>query len=52
MKPFAFAAFRAKLEQYAAYRAQLTDGPVAQDDVDRMFGSLRAASGPGGCRRG
>lgn len=46
VKPFAFSTFRAKLEQYAAYRAQLTDGPVAQDDVDRMFGSLRT-SGPG-----
>lgn len=46
VKPFAFATFRAKLEQYAAYRAQLTDGPVAQDDVDRMLGSLRTA-GPG-----
>ena len=51
VKPFAFAAFRAKLEQYAAYRAQLTEGPVAQDDVDRMFGSLRA-SGPGSLPKG
>ena len=52
VKPFAFAAFRAKLEQYAAYRAQLSDGPVAQDDVDRMFGSLRATSGPGRLPKG
>lgn len=51
VKPFAFAAFRAKLEQYAGYRAQLTDGPVAQDDVDRMFGSLRS-SGPGQLPKG
>jgi response regulator of citrate/malate metabolism len=51
VKPFAFATFRAKLEQYAAYRAQLTEGPVAQDDVDRMFGSLRT-SGPGQLPKG
>jgi len=51
VKPFAFATFRAKLEQYAAYRAQLTDGPVAQDDVDRMLGSLRT-SGPGALPKG
>jgi response regulator of citrate/malate metabolism len=51
VKPFAFATFRAKLEQYAAYRDQLTDGPVAQDDVDRMFGSLRT-SGPGQLPKG
>lgn len=51
VKPFAFATFRAKLEQYAAYRAQLSDGPVAQDDVDRMFGSLRT-SGPGQLPKG
>jgi len=46
LKPFTFATFRAKLEQYAAYRAQLTaassSGPdVAQDDVDRVFDTLR-----------
>ena len=43
LKPFSFAAFRTKLEQYAAYRAQLagtTD--VLQDDVDQLFGALRA----------
>jgi response regulator of citrate/malate metabolism len=51
VKPFAFAAFRAKLEQYATYLAQLSDGPVAQDDVDRMFGSLRA-TGPGHLPKG
>jgi response regulator of citrate/malate metabolism len=51
VKPFAFAAFRAKLEQYAAYRTQLTEGPVAQDDVDRIFGSLRA-TGPGQLPKG
>jgi response regulator of citrate/malate metabolism len=51
VKPFAFATFRAKLEQYAAYRAQLTGGTVAQDDVDRMLGSLRSAT-PGRLPKG
>lgn len=47
LKPFTFATFRAKLEQYAAYRAQLADAPdqVAQDEVDRLMGSLRSAPG-------
>ncbi len=46
LKPFTFATFRAKLEQYSAYRAQLaaTPGDVVQDEVDRMLGSLRAGS--------
>jgi response regulator of citrate/malate metabolism len=46
LKPFTFATFRAKLEQYAAYRAQLATAPeqVAQDEVDRMFGSLRTGA--------
>ena len=44
LKPFTFAMFRTKLEQYAAYRAQLTQSPgeVAQDQVDEMLGALRA----------
>jgi response regulator of citrate/malate metabolism len=43
LKPFTFATFRAKLEQYAAYRAHLEASPaeVVQDEVDRLFGSLR-----------
>jgi response regulator of citrate/malate metabolism len=47
LKPFTFATFRAKLEQYAAYRAQLAAAPteVAQDEVDRLFGSLRQTPG-------
>jgi response regulator of citrate/malate metabolism len=47
LKPFTYPTFRAKLEQYAAYRAQLATAPeqVAQDEVDRMFGSLRTAAG-------
>ncbi|MCX6399425.1 MAG: response regulator [Propionibacteriales bacterium] len=46
LKPFTFATFRAKLEQYAAYRAQLADAPdeVVQDEVDRLLGALRPAS--------
>lgn len=45
LKPFTFASFRSKLEQYAAFRAELaeTPGPVAQDEVDRAFGSLRTS---------
>jgi response regulator of citrate/malate metabolism len=43
IKPFTFPTFRAKLEQYADYRAQLAAAPeqVAQHEVDRMLGSLR-----------
>ena len=43
IKPFTFASFRAKLEQYAAYRSQLAAAPteVVQDEVDRLMGSLR-----------
>lgn len=46
LKPFTFAMFRAKLEQYAAYRAQLTAAPdeVVQDEVDQMLGALRGRS--------
>jgi response regulator of citrate/malate metabolism len=44
LKPFTWPTFRAKLEQYAAYRAQLTAtaGDVAQDEVDSMLGALHA----------
>ncbi len=43
LKPFTYPMFRAKLEQYAAYRAQLTAAPgaMAQDEVDEMLGALR-----------
>jgi response regulator of citrate/malate metabolism len=44
LKPFTFASLRGKLEQYAAYRAQL-DGAgeaVVQDEVDELLGLLRA----------
>lgn len=50
LKPFSFATFRAKLEQYAAYRAGLAGAAdeVVQDEVDRLLGALRptAASAP------
>jgi response regulator of citrate/malate metabolism len=54
LKPFTFATFRAKLEQYAAYRAQLATASeqVAQDEVDRLFGSLRTGSGGGRLPKG
>ena len=47
LKPFTFAAFRTKLEQYAAYRSRLGDTreEVVQEEVDRLLGLLRA--GPG-----
>jgi len=48
LKPFTFATFRAKLEQYAAYRASLADSleaeRVDQEDVDALLGSLRTTS--------
>ena len=44
LKPFTFAGFRAKLLQYAEYRATLAGaGEVGQDDVDSLFGALRTA---------
>ncbi len=44
LKPFSFATFRTKLEQYAAYRAQLagSSAEVVQDDVDQLMGTLRS----------
>jgi response regulator of citrate/malate metabolism len=44
LKPFTFATFRTKLEQYAAYRERLgaSGGEVAQDELDAMFGTLHA----------
>ncbi|HET9499389.1 MAG TPA: response regulator [Marmoricola sp.] len=47
LKPFTFAGFRAKLEQYAAYRSRLgeTEPQVVQDEVDQIIGLLRSAGG-------
>lgn len=44
LKPFTFAGLRGKLEQYAAYRAQLgaAEQEVVQDEVDQLLGTLRA----------
>jgi response regulator of citrate/malate metabolism len=43
LKPFTFSMFRAKLEQYAAYRRRLGTDPdeVVQDQVDQLLDSLR-----------
>jgi response regulator of citrate/malate metabolism len=43
LKPFTFSTFRAKLRQYADYRALLAEAPaqVAQHEVDRAFDALR-----------
>lgn len=45
LKPFTFAAFRTKLEQYATYRERLAASrpQVVQDEVDSLFGLLRSA---------
>jgi response regulator of citrate/malate metabolism len=54
LKPFSFAAFRTKLEQYAAYRAQLagTSADVVQADVDQLIGTLRARASSGDLPKG
>ena len=44
LKPFTFATFRAKLEQYAAYRASAEAEKLDQEDVDALLGSLRTTS--------
>jgi response regulator of citrate/malate metabolism len=48
LKPFTYAGFRAKLDQYADYRARLTaaDSDVGQQDVDEMLGVLRTTPQP------
>lgn len=42
LKPFTYAGFKAKLEQYAAYRAQLAESAqsVVQGEIDAMFDAL------------
>ncbi|MHA6629535.1 response regulator [Pseudonocardia sichuanensis] len=53
VKPFTFSAVRRKLESYLEYRQRLGSGPVvAQDDVDELFGTLRAPVGAGGLPKG
>ena len=43
LKPFTFAAFRDKLDRYAAYRRQMgdTDEVAAQHEIDRVLAALR-----------
>ena len=47
IKPFSFAAFKVKIEQYVAYRDQLDAQPtsVAQSDVDAVLRTLRPQRG-------
>lgn len=46
LKPFTFATFRSRLEQYADFRSRVVTAPdeVVQDEVDRMLGALRPAA--------
>ncbi len=51
LKPFTYASFRTKLEQYLAYREQLVGGEnpadqVDQDRLDQVLGALRPAAAP------
>jgi response regulator of citrate/malate metabolism len=48
LKPFTYAGFRTKLDQYADYRARLTasESTVGQEEVDQMLGTLRATREP------
>lgn len=43
VKPFSFAAFRDRLEQYADYRRRMVEaaGPATQAEIDALLGSLR-----------
>ncbi|MGC5169468.1 response regulator [Microbacterium sp. DT81.1] len=43
LKPFTFATFRERLEQYRAFRAKVSDveGQATQAEVDALLGSLR-----------
>jgi response regulator of citrate/malate metabolism len=41
IKPFGFASFREKLDNYAHFRSQLSSAPATQGEIDSMFASLR-----------
>ena len=44
IKPFTFEVLRDRLDRYGAAHRRLADaGDIAQDDVDRLFGTLRPA---------
>ena len=48
VKPFPFAVFRERLEQYRAYRerAREASGPATQAEIDAMLGALRPSTPP------
>jgi response regulator of citrate/malate metabolism len=53
VKPFTFSSVRRKLQGYREYRDRLGTGTVvAQDDVDELFGALRAPVVAGGLPKG
>ncbi|GAA1930314.1 response regulator [Nocardioides marmoribigeumensis] len=54
LKPFTFAGLRAKLEQYADYRARLSasGADVVQGEIDQLLGSLRTADEGAGLPKG
>lgn len=54
LKPFTFAAFRDKLQQYAAYRQRVSTAPgdIVQEEVDQVFEVLRSASAPAALPKG
>jgi response regulator of citrate/malate metabolism len=54
LKPFTYAGFRSKLDQYADFRRRLdeSDSAVGQEDVDRMLGVLRTSGSPGSLPKG
>jgi response regulator of citrate/malate metabolism len=54
VKPFTSTAVRQKLERYSAYRASLAGSglPVAQDEIDSLFGALRHTAEETGLPKG
>lgn len=54
VKPFTSAAVRQKLDRHAAYRASLAeqDLPVAQGEIDNLFGALRETAESAGLPKG
>jgi response regulator of citrate/malate metabolism len=54
VKPFTSTAVRQKLERYSAYRASIAGAglPVAQDEIDSLFGALRETAEATGLPKG
>jgi response regulator of citrate/malate metabolism len=54
VKPFTSVAVRQKLERYSAYRASLagSDLPIAQEEIDSLFGALRQTTEVTGLPKG